>query len=79
MRNSIRFICTSHFVSIRFGVTKLIPWSRVLLQEPVVVRLVKKYLAFYGIRTSITYAQDITSGLFSKPYESSVQKQLFRA
>jgi hypothetical protein len=51
--------------------TKVTPWSRVLVEKLIVTQLVKKFPTFYGSQMFLTTFK--RTGLFSEPDESNPQ------
>jgi len=54
-----------------FILSKLIAWSRVLLEKLTSPQLVKKFLAFMELEGSFPHSQEITNCLYSEPDQSS--------
>jgi hypothetical protein len=51
--------------------TKVIPWSRVLVEKLIITQLVKKFPTFYGSQRFLTTFK--RTGLISEPDESNPQ------
>jgi hypothetical protein len=43
------------------------PWDSVLLENPVVIQLLKKFPAFYEVEGSLPHSQDTATGPCPKP------------